>query len=179
MAQMQPTGSEIQDLIRGQAQCTYNPLFCQGIDPTGQTPCWLPINSISIQFSPNQPTADCTQLAGPGFYMLQNSLQFSPGNTPPNPPRCCHYQFDPSMPYSITGEGGANISYTHSLFSPNNQLGVTYAVAVTGYWQSLSNNWWDCPTDCGTWSTWSPANITSVTCTNDTSQVVFTGHLTK
>ncbi len=46
----------------GQLVCTFNPLQCQGVDPTGKSligNCYLPANDLSIRYHPNTQSFNC------------------------------------------------------------------------------------------------------------------------
>ncbi len=51
-------------VVKSQLQCTFNPLQCQGKDPSGvqlNEYCYLPISEISITYHPNSDTFMCPQ----------------------------------------------------------------------------------------------------------------------
>lgn len=157
-------------IIRGQAQCTRNPVYC------GNKPCWLQINSYSVIFS--RPLADysvdCAQMVAPGFHIVPGSVQYVQGPSPDafgnRANSCCHWAPDGAN-YS-TGNVSDGISgfLKYYIQSADYGLSVLQGEKIVQKWGAFKNGSLECQfTDCGNQYSYAPVLITSVTCSNDTS----------
>lgn len=134
--------------------CTYNPYYC-GNAPNKS--CYLPINSVTIQFHPNSTNGfDCSQTAGTGFYVVPNSATYQTNNSNIQPDKSwC------SLQWGDVKTDGTYGSWT-SAYSSN---GMTYAIYPMQHYEWVGCSWGSC---CSFNGERSPV-ITSISCTNDTS----------
>ncbi len=185
-----------EQIIRGQMQCTYNVLFCQGVDPTDSTGtkplngyCWLPITSID--FLLNRPvntgnansdqfaySADCSQAVGRGFFILPGSVQYGDGPSPDtfgnHPNYCCHWNRENNFESGAVGAGinGWTNIYSNSTYNVNIMIGTR----IVQKWGAVKNSDpWCWTSDCGNQYSYAPVMIKHYTCTNDTTNFTYTG----
>lgn len=135
---------------RQQLICSFNRSYCQ----TPNNTCYLPINSVTIQFHPGTTSFNCEDAAGSGYYIQPGSPQLTGNSIDPlgseNP--SCSQQYDP-------------INY-HSTQNSNN--GFDIAISPDRYVQNVGCYFGGC---CS-WHKTQTFTINSIACTNDTSTFV-------
>lgn len=190
-----------EQVIRGQMQCTYNVLFCQGVDPTDSTGskllngyCWLPITTLDFLLNrpvrtadPEQKdwygnklnySADCSQAVGRGFFILPGSVQYGDGPSPDefgnHPNYCCHWvrQNNYESGAVVAGEPGWNKPLRNDYFQVEVQIGTR----IVQKWAAVKNSDpWCWTSDCGNQYSYAPVLIQHYTCTNDATNFFYTG----
>lgn len=159
--------------LRGLAVCTKNPVYCSRTgDEDGNTPCWLPTTSYSIIFDHPLPdySVNCSTMVAPGFHIVPGSITYVAGPGPGafgySPGTCCRW--NPENVYSTKSEQG--VSGFIDIYKSSAKFGLTVIQGekiVQKYGAVRDGDF--CPTDCGNYYVFTPVRITSVTCSNDTS----------
>ena len=151
-------GAEVTDASginfqRMQLICTYNPTYCTG---SPSKSCYLPTTSVTIQFTPNTTSFDCTQSAGPGYYIVSGSIQMTGNSIDPlgSEDNGCHQQYDAII----------NNATKNSV----NQMDVS--ISPTQYVQNVGAKDWQ-RGSCS-WHLTRTFTINQIQCTNDTSTFV-------
>lgn len=179
---VQAPGAVTDVILRGEVQCTRNVLFCQGVDPLGETPCWLPTRSLTFMFHQtlSDYSIDCSKQVAPGFFVAPGTVQYRQGPSPDafgnRANHCCHWAPDGSN-YS-TGPVGAGIDGFLKTYS-NNKYNVSILVGekIVQKWGAYRNDSFECQfSDCGNQYSYAPVQITAFNCTNDTTSFTYTSY---
>lgn len=159
--------------LRSLALCTRNPVYCSNAsDLDGNIPCWLPTTSYSIIFDHPLPdySVNCATMVAPGFHIVPGSITYVAGPGPGafgfSPGNCCRWNQE--NVYSTKSEQG--VSGFIDIYKSSARFGLTVIQGekiVQKYGAVRDGDF--CPTDCGNYYVFTPVRITSVTCSNDTS----------
>ncbi|MCE2706824.1 MAG: type II secretion system GspH family protein [Proteobacteria bacterium] len=180
---IQALGAVTDVILRGQVQCTRNVLFCQGVDSSGETPCWLPTNSLTFMFHKtlSDYSIDCSKQVAPGFFIAPGTVQYRQGPSPDafgnHANHCCHWAPDGAN-YS-TGPVDAGIDGFLNTYSKGDPYNVSILIGekIVQKWGAYRNDSFECQlSDCGDQYSYAPVQITTFNCTNDTSNFIYTSH---